>query len=217
MIMNISGLGSQIASEMFTKIDTKNQGYIDKTTFATAVGGDDAAGAEQAFKALDSDSDGQLTKSELTKGIENLLSQLNSASVQSQGDANRPPPPDGAAPPPPPEGGQEDVGLTKDEMTKMASETKDSQLSGMLSNVASNFEAADTNQDGKVTQQEAIAYAKSKSESSSSGIAATENTGSTTKNDAAMKKVAELLSNYLSQMGDSSTTTSTTSSISVTA
>jgi len=32
-----------------------------------------------------------------------------------------------------------------------------------------------------------------------------------------MKKVAELLSNYLSQMGDSSTTTSTTSSISVTA
>jgi Ca2+-binding EF-hand superfamily protein len=208
MIMNISGLGSQIASEMFTKIDTKNQGYIDKTTFASAVGGDDASGAEEAFKALDSDSDGQLTKSELTKGIENLLSQLNSASVQGQGDANRPPPPDG---------GQEDAGLTKDEMTKMASETKDSKLSGMLSNVASNFEAADTNQDGKVTQQEAMAYERSKSESSSSGSATTESRGSSTKNEAAMKKVAELLSNYLSQMGDSSTTTSTTSSISVTA
>jgi hypothetical protein len=218
MIMNISGLGSQIAGEMFTKIDTKNQGNIDKTTFASAVGGgDDTSGAEEAFKVLDSDSDGQLTKSELTKGIENLLNQLNSASVQSQGDANRPPPPDGAPPPPPPDGGQEDVGLTKDEMTKMASETKDSKLSGMLSNVASNFEAADTNQDGKVTQQEAIAYEKSKSESSSSGTATTENTGSATKNEAAMKKVAELLSNYLSQMGDSSTTTSTTSSISVTA
>lgn len=215
--MNISGLGSQIASEMFTKIDTKNQGYIDKTTFASAVGGDDASGAEEAFKALDSDSDGQLTKSELTKGIENLLSQLNSASVQGQGDANRPPPPDGAPPPPPPDGGQEDAGLTKDEMTKMASETKDSKLSGMLSNVASNFEAADTNQDGKVTQQEAMAYERSKSESSSSGSATTESRGSSTKNEAAMKKVAELLSNYLSQMGDSSTTTSTTSSISVTA
>ena len=215
--MNISGLGAQMASEMFTKIDTKNQGYIDQTTFASAVAGDDASGAEEAFKALDSDSDGQLTKSELTKGIENLLSQLNRASIQSQGDANRPPPPDGAPPPPPPEGGQEDAGLTKDELTKMASETKDSKLSGQLSTVASNFEAADTNQDGKVTQQEAIAYAQSTSESSSSGNATTEHTGSATKNEAAMKKVAELLSHYLSQMGDSSTTTSTTSSISVTA
>ena len=209
--MNISGLGAQMASEMFTKIDTKNQGYIDQTTFASAVAGDDASGAEEAFKALDSDSDGQLTKSELTKGIENLLSQLNRASIQSQGDADRPPPP------PPPEGGQEDAGLTKDELTKMASETKDSKLSGQLSTVASNFEAADTNQDGKVTQQEAIAYAKSKSESASSSSATTESTGSATKNEAAMKKVAELLSHYLSQMGDSSTTTSTTSSISVTA
>jgi Ca2+-binding EF-hand superfamily protein len=207
--MNISGLGAQMASEMFTKIDTKNQGYIDQTTFASAVAGDDASGAEEAFKALDSDSDGQLTKSELTKGIENLLSQLNRASIQSQGDADRPPPP--------PEGGQEDAGLTKDELTKMASETKDSKLSGQLSTVASNFEAADTNQDGKVTQQEAIAYAKSKSESASSSSATTESTGSATKNEAAMKKVAELLSHYLSQMGDSSTTTSTTSSISVTA
>lgn len=207
--MNISGISSQIASSVFAKIDTNNQGYIDKTAFTAAIGGDDTAGSEEAFKVLDSDSDGQLTKSELTKGIENLLSELNSASLQAQNEANRPAPPAGGPPPPPPpQGEQEDSGLTQEEMTKMASETSDTKLSGMLTQVASNFEAADTNQDGKVTQQEAIAYQKSQSETS-----LTANADTTQSSDIAKSKIAQLLSQYLSD----STTSSSAGSVSLTA
>ncbi len=199
--ISLSSISSQISSSIFSKIDTNNQGYIDKTQFSSISDDSDSSSSDEAFTALDSDNDGKLTKSELSKGIENLLSSLNSSAVQGQANGSRPPPPpDGGQPPPKPEDGDSDSdsGLTKDQMTKMASETKDSNLSGLLSKVAQNFDAADTNKDGKVTQQEAMAYAKSQESSSSSTSTSTSSSSSSTStSDAASKKVAELLTKYL--------------------
>jgi Ca2+-binding EF-hand superfamily protein len=201
--ISLSSISSQISSSIFSKIDTNNQGYIDKTQFSSISDDSDSSSSDEAFAALDSDSDGKLTKSELSKGIENLLSSLNSSAVQGQANGSRPPPPpDGGQPPPKPEDedgdSDSDSGLTKDQMTKMASETKDSNLSGLLSKVSQNFDAADTNKDGKVTQQEAMAYAKSQDSSSSSTSTSTSSTSSSTStSDVASKKVAELLAKYL--------------------
>lgn len=212
MTTSIASLSSQIASSLFSKIDTKNQGYIDKSELSSASSDDSGSSADDAFNALDSDSDGKVTKSELTKGIENLLSSLNSSSVNGQDNANRPPPPDG--PPPNDNGNGDDSGLTKDQMTKMASESKDSKLSSMLKDVSSNFDAADTNKDGKVSREEAMAYEKSKGNSASS----TSNSSDTTSanNEVAMKKIAELLAKYASDSNTQSTATSS-NSVSVTA
>lgn len=210
MTTSITSLSSQIASSLFSKIDTKNQGYIDKAELSSASSDNNSSSADDAFNALDSDSDGKVTKSELTKGIESLLSSLNSSSVNNQDNANRPPPPDG----PPPNDKGDNSGLTKDQMTKMASESKDNKLSSMLKDVSSNFDSADTNKDGKVSREEAMAYEKSKGDSASN----TSNNTNTTSanNEVVMKKIAELLAKYTSDSGTQNTTISS-NSVSVTA
>jgi Ca2+-binding EF-hand superfamily protein len=204
MTINISSLGSQIASAVFSKIDTKNQGYIDKSELNAAFGSisSDNDESDNLFSALDTDGDGKITKSEMTQGMENLLSQLNSSSTQMQSNDFRSPPPDGNRPPPPPDG-EQDAGLSKDQMVEMASSTNDTKLASLLNDVANNFDAADTNKDGKVTRQEAMAYEKSKGTESTNSTS-TSNTDS----DAVMKKIAQLLITY---GFDSSSQTSTVS------
>ena len=215
MTTSISSLSSQIASSLFSKIDTKNQGYIDKAELSSTSSDSSNSDADDAFNALDSDSDGKVTKSELTKGIENLLSNLSSSSVNGQANGGRPPPPDG--PPPNGSGDESDSGMTKDQMTKMASETKDSKLSSMLKDVSSNFDSADTNKDGKVSREEAMAYEKSKENSSSDSNSSSATTASNSSgNEVAIKKIAELLAKYASDSTTASTASSS-SSVSVTA
>ncbi len=210
MSFSISSLSSQIASNMLSKIDTKNQGYIDKTELSTAYSSVDTSNADSSddmFSHLDSDGDGKVTKSELTTGIENLLSKLNSSSVQGQGDGNQPPPGDDQAQTEGTHGKhhhtENDTGLTKDQMTKMASDSKDSKFSSMLKDVSANFDSADTNKDGKVTREEAMAYEKSKNASSSqsdntspSNPGSDNNVSSNNNGDAVLNKIAELLQKY---------------------
>lgn len=155
MINSISGNASQIANSIFSKLDTSNKGYIEQTDLQSALsklnGSDDSSSVEELFSALDSDSDGKLTESELSSGISNLLGELNSQfnNMRVQG---------GMPPPPPPQNEEDDEGYTQEELTSIASTTSDSQLSSLMSNVAANFEAADTNQDGKVSAKEAMEY-----------------------------------------------------------
>lgn len=155
MISSISGSASQIASSIFSKLDTSNKGYIEQADLQSALskinGGDDNSNTDELFSSLDSDSDGKLTESELSSGISNLLSELNSQfnNARVQG---------GMPPPPPPQGEDDDEGYTQDELESIASSTDDSQLSSLMSTIAANFEAADTNQDGKVSAKEAMEY-----------------------------------------------------------
>jgi Ca2+-binding EF-hand superfamily protein len=54
---------------LFAKFDTKKKGYIDATDLQTAGAATeaDSAKAAEAFKQIDTDSDGKITKSELSR------------------------------------------------------------------------------------------------------------------------------------------------------
>ena len=84
----------------------------------------------------------------------------------------------GGMPPPPPPG-EDDAGFTEEELTDQLAEIggTDSSRASLISNVVNNFDAADTNEDGKVSFQEAIAYDKANPASSSSST--TDSTNST--------------------------------------
>ncbi|MGY1490052.1 EF-hand domain-containing protein [Methylobacillus pratensis] len=155
MINSISGNASQIASSIFSKLDTSNKGYIEQADLQSVLsklnGNDDSSDADELFSSLDSDSDGKLTESELSSGISNLLSELNSQfnNARVQG---------GMPPPPPPQNEEDDEDYTQEELESIASTTSDTNLASLTSSVAANFEAADTNQDGKVSAKEAMEY-----------------------------------------------------------
>jgi len=194
--ISLSSVSSQISSNIFSKLDTSNQGSIDATTLSKALSGsaDDQSSDQVSdlVSSMDTDGDSKITKSELSQGIENLFNQLQSASQQAGGAQGMPPPPPGGAGgPPPPRNGkdEEDTGLTQDQMQEMVSSTDDSKLSELLNSVASNFEAADTNGDGKVTQQEAMEYQQSQSSDSS-------NQAGSSQQKNALEQVAKLIKTY---------------------
>lgn len=189
----ISSISSQMTSNIFSKVDTKNQGYIEKADLAQALNAasnDDAStDADALFKSIDIDSDGKITQSEMSKSIESLLSQLNNS--KTRGGEAPPPPPDGMPPKGPPPSGGDDAGVTKEQATKMAADTSDQKLSSLMSKVAENFEAADTNEDGKVSFQEAKAY----EESTKQKEGGTQESTSTSESSA-LKNIAKLVQAY---------------------
>lgn len=169
----ISGIGnaSQMSSRLFSALDTKNQGYLEKSDFVSAyskISGDSgsASSIDDVFSALDGDSDGKVTESEfastLSKLQEELDGQFNQMRMQGKGGQGM-----GGMPPPPPQGGA--AGLSKDELNSQLQMvgSGDSQSTSLLSKVAENFEAADTDQDGKVSFTEAMAYQQSAEQAAS--------------------------------------------------
>lgn len=228
MSMSIGGYGfdaSQLASNLFSKLDTKKQGYIDKSELASALSGasgsSDSAdsSADALFTQLDTDGDGKITESELSSSLQTLADTLMGQLRQSQ---LQPPPP------PPPDDGS-DAGLTEDQLTSMASELSsvDSTRASLLSELAENFSAADTNADGKISRQEAMSFKQANSSDSASGgsggsdstIAATTaaSTGSTsatedqTLSEQVMLQLVALLRSYGSNAGADSTSATTLS------
>lgn len=192
MTTSISSISSQITSNIFSKIDTKSKGYVEKSDLASALSDMSESDSDSLINALDSDSDGKITKSEMTTAVESLLSQLNSDSIKSQADKSNgpPPPPNGKMPPPPPPGGDE--GFTKDQLSEISSSTDDSKLAELTSSIAANFEAADTNSDGKVSAEEAMTYQESNQESQQTQSAS--NSSDPLKNT--LMKIAQLVEAY---------------------
>ena len=83
---------SQMADDLFSKLDTQNKGYLESSDLASALGSNSSstssASAEEVFKSLDSDSDGKLTKTELSDGLKSARSageQLPGHAHQGQG------------------------------------------------------------------------------------------------------------------------------------
>ena len=188
MSFSVSGFSSQITNSIFSRLDTKNQGFIEKSDLNKALDGLSESDSDALMESLDTDSDGKVTKTELSDNIDQLLSQLKSNMTQSQ--RGMPPPPSGYRPPPPPPQGN-DEGFTKDQLTEMASSTDDSKMAEMMSKIAENFDAADTNQDGKVTGEEARAYQDKQEESDSTSTIST-----TSNQNVALKKLAALIQTY---------------------
>ncbi|BBB65623.1 hypothetical protein UNDYM_1370 [Undibacterium sp. YM2] len=196
---------SKIAESVFSKLDTKNQGYLEVSDLESAFGNiasssstntastsgidsstssanasGNSASINDLFKKLDSDGDGKVTKSEFSDGIKKLGDAL-----ETQFNARRTRGAEGSRPPPPPapgggEGG--DQGLDKTQLTDLSTEVgkTNSSAGAALSKVAQNFDAADTNQDGKVSLQETLAYLEKASTAQTGNTSTTTSASATT-------------------------------------
>jgi len=168
---------SQMTSKLFSQLDTKNQGYIEQsdleTAFSSISSTDSSTSVEAIFNQLDADGNGKVTEQEMSASMKELTEQF-----ESSFNASRTTGMGGGMPPPPPPGDREDEGLTQEQMTSMASEVSstDSNLSSMLTTVAANFDAADTDSDGKVTFKEAMAYQQSQQTTASSSASTSTST-----------------------------------------
>lgn len=214
---------AKMAEDLFSKLDTKGQGYLEKADLETAFGkisdsGSDSNSADQLFAKLDGNGDGKVTKEEMTSTLEKISSQLDGPfprmRLQEQGQGNKGN--NGMQLPPPPSGGQQvDQGLTKDQLTELANDknSPDSKITDMFSQLASNFDTADTNGDGKVTRDEAMAYqqANSSDASSQSSASSSNSTSGSISDLQFMKKMMQLLHAYGNEGTQSSGSTVSTS------
>jgi Ca2+-binding EF-hand superfamily protein len=187
---------SRMSEDLFSKLDTKSQGYLEQSDFETALSGlsDTSASAEELFSALDSDEDGKVTQDELSSRLQQLGEQLDSQFQQMRMAESGMGAMGGMPPPPPPQGG-EDGGLSEDALTTMASEASDSNIASMFSALATNFDAADTDGNGLVSASEARAYGQSQETSTTSdstGVA-----GPQASNEARLlKQIMDLAASY---------------------
>lgn len=208
---------SNSISQIFARLDTKSQGYLDKSDLVSAFSkigsGNGTSTAEDVFAALDSDKDGKVTESEFSTTLAKLQEQLDSQfnAMRMQGHGGHGPQGMGGMPPPPP---QDDAGFTKEELSSQldAMGSSDSKRAGFIANVVQNFDAADTDGDGKVTFSEAQAYNSSttSSETNSNTTAAADGEARV------MLKIMQLMHAY-SNAGDNTERSTASSLLSITA
>ena len=184
---------AKMAEDLFSKLDTTGKGYIEQSDLTSALSGlsssrsssssSSTTSASELFSQLDSNSDGKVTKDELSATLKKLTDSLDAQFNQMRMQGAMPPPPDQAQ--------GSDEGFTKDELTSQLSAigSSDSKRSSLISNVVQNFDAADTNQDGKVSFSEAMAYSQS---SSSATSTASDTTSSTTASTGTQKTDAQV-------------------------
>jgi hypothetical protein len=144
---------SKMVDNLFSKVDTTGKGYITKSDLQTAMdqmtGSGSSSGAkssgnstsvDEIFKKIDTNTDGKITKDEMTSGMKSLASSLQ-GQINKAGRGGPPPggtPPSGGPPP--------------------SSSVSGSTSSTQSSSTTKTYEKADTNQDGKVSEKEQLAY-----------------------------------------------------------
>lgn len=195
--MSIGSINSaalqSLTSTVFNRLDSKQTGAIDSEDLQAAFNTD----TSELFTTLDSDGDGSITQTEFSDGIQTLVdalqSQLQSSRLQSsdsEGMGMMPPPP-----PPPMQG--TDEGFTQEELTSMSAEIadSDSRMSTLMSNLASNFDSADTDGNGRISHDEAMAFDQSQ-QTASTDSTTTDSDSSVTDNAQLLAQLVQLLQNY---------------------
>lgn len=156
---------SQTMQNLFSELDTSGQGYLEKTdlqtafnkvTSTTATSGqlEDESNIDELFSQLDTDGDGKVTKQEFTDSLARIDEQINSLfSAMRMNEAK------GGMPPPPSDRNGEN-GFTAEELSAQLAEigSNDNERSSLISNILENFDQADSNGDGKVSFEEAMAF-----------------------------------------------------------
>ncbi|MBK8318572.1 MAG: EF-hand domain-containing protein [Betaproteobacteria bacterium] len=191
---------SQMASQLFSRLDTKSQGYIEKSDLASAFSQistkaeESTTSVDDVFSALDGNSDGKVTKDEFASVLAQLQEQMDSQRMQggAHGAGGMPPPPPG-----------DDAGFTKDELTSQieSADSSDTQRTELLNKIVENFEAADSDGDGKVSFTEAMAYDEptktaTTDSSSTSGSTSSTTTAASNNDDQIMFKIMQLMHAY---------------------
>lgn len=190
---------TKLAEDLFSQLDTTGKGYIEKADLESAfqqLSSSSTTSTDAIFSSLDGNGDGKVTQEEMTSGLQSLMDSLDSQYESSRmsdalGAMGGMGGMGGMPPPPPP---QDDTGFTEEELQSQLDEigSTDSKRSALISSVLENFDAADTNSDGKVSFQEAMAYDQSTtsststttSTSSSSSDSTTASTSSATDSEA---------------------------------
>lgn len=194
---------SSAASYLFSKIDSSNKGHIEKddlvSAFSSITTGE--TNAEDVFTQLDGDSDGKITESEFSSALETLAETLNSQYDQSRINGMMPPPP-----PPPPS--DSESGFTEEELTSQLEEIgdTDSARSSLISSILENIDAADTNQDGVVSNAEAMAYAQTNNittDESASSSTSGDGSDSALSDAQVYRQIMELMHAYGADSGNS--------------
>lgn len=153
---------TEAAQQLFSELDSSGKGYLEKSDLQSAFekvsAVSDDISIDDLYAQLDSDNDGKITEQEFTDSlfeIEQQVSSLIAGIRMSEAMAGMPPPP-----PPPPKGEQEDAGFTIEELTAQLEEIDDgdSARASLISSIIENFDIADTNEDGRVDREEAMAY-----------------------------------------------------------
>lgn len=185
---------AQMADELFSKLDTSGQGYIEKSDLKNAFDKSSStstssqANVDDLFSTLDGDQDGKVSKQEFSDALKKVSDELDSQMMDKRLGRS------GGMPPPPPPGGGPD--LSKDELTSMVSEigSSDSEATSSLTDLINNFDQADSNGDGKVSFQESQEFRQSSSASSTSSE--TSSSASADANDVIMKQIIKLMQAY---------------------
>ena len=195
---------AQMADNLFSKLDTSGQGYIQQSDLQSAfdkISSDSSSSVNELFSQLDTNGDDKVTKQEFSDSLKKMAEQFESAAMnqlrnegmQSGGmDAM---PPGGMMPP----GGGDSAGLTKEQLTSLSNDigSTDSTASSKLSNLIENFDKADTDQDGKVSMQEAKAFDQASSSSSTeSSTDVSAATSSANLEKKLMQQIAQLMQAY---------------------
>ncbi len=196
---------SEVAEQIFSKLDTGKQGYLEADDFASAISqlarsgpSSSTASSDEVFASLDGDSDGKVTQDELASGIKSLQEQLDSQfnAMRMQGGMQGM---GGGMPPPGGRGGQgQDQGLDQSQLGDMATaaaESGNTQAASLFSQLADNFDAADTDGDGKVSVSESVAYQRQQeqADSSDSSGSSESNTGSVSGSPDMQGRIAQRL------------------------
>lgn len=246
MVASISGSAGGVtnrADAIFSRLDTNNQGYIDKAGLASVLSatGEADAGAgtgtvDDMFGALDGDSDGKVTKSELTEAMTKVSDQLNAQFDAARVQGGMPPGPSpggassgaasgdggdggvdaaGAAGGMPSAGGMGGAGGPRGAGGAGATEETDS--TGSTEYVA----AADTDGDGTVSDAEQAAYdkklASGEIDKNGNETGKAGGTGSARQQDPAreLAQALHVLKAYAENGGDSDASAASTGNVSV--
>lgn len=130
---------TQMASDLFSKLDTQNKGYVEKSDLTSALSQLKAQGtestesstADQLFTKLDGDGDGKITEDEMKSGLKQLADELDSQfnQMRMQGGMGKMGGMNGMPPPPPPENSQ---GSSQDQSSSQVTETGMKQIMDLM-------------------------------------------------------------------------------------
>lgn len=183
------------ADQLFSRLDAEGKGALDGADLQTAfdkIATEATLKSEQLFAKLDSDGNGQVTKEEFSSSINRLTQELDDhyARLRMKVDTGS------------------DAGFTRE------------QLSGAAASLATGFEQADKDGNGRVTVREAIGFAKSNTTAANAG--ATGGTAAATgsadgQNVELMLQVMRLMQAYGAPANAAETTTAKATRISTSA
>jgi Ca2+-binding EF-hand superfamily protein len=189
---------AKMAEELFNKLDSSGQGYIEKSDLKNAFDKSSSttssspSNVDDLFSTLDGDQDGKVSKQEFSDALQKVAEQLDSQMMDKRLGRSS----GGGMPPPPPPGGG--PSLSKDELTSMASEigSSDSAAASSLNDLVNNFDKADSDGDGKVSFKESQAYRQSTAASTSSSSNTSSTTTNSDANDVIMQQIMKLMQAY---------------------